>query len=247
MSLMFRAGAVLTRYTPVKLARSQLTRPVASLTFDDFPRSAWTAGGPLLPAYGARATYYAAARFCGTREDGLDYYDADDLRAIQAAGHEVGAHSFAHQAAPGLSTADLRADADRADVALPPFLRGRMSRYAYPYGAVSPRTKVAMGARYASARGIRPGVNAGLIDLAQLRAFPLERRSSTPEAVERTIRAAVAASAWVVFFTHAVSDSPTPYGSTPAMLRHVLERLAAAGVEMLPVRQAMARAVFGEG
>jgi peptidoglycan/xylan/chitin deacetylase (PgdA/CDA1 family) len=247
MGLMFRANAFATRHLPVKLARCHLSRPVASLTFDDFPRSAWTAGGPLLARYGARATYYAAGRFLGAREDGLDYFTSSDLRAVLDAGHEVGAHSYAHQAAPGLSTQALRADAERNDQALEPLTGQRMASYAYPFGAVDPRTKAAMGGRYASARGITPGINAGMMDLAQLRACPLESRSWSRDAVEQAVAQAVASRGWLIFFSHDVSDAPSPYGATPDILQHVLERLAAEKIELLPVRQAMARAVFGEG
>ena len=247
MGLMFRATSFVTRHTPVKLVRCRLERPVASVSFDDFPRSAWTVGGAILARHGARATYYAAGRFCGAHEDGLDYYDAQDLRALQAAGHEVGAHSYAHQMAPQLSTPALQADAERNDAALGPLLDARMTSYAYPYGAASPRTKAAMGARYACARGIRAGVNAGLIDLAQLRAVPLENRRWAPQEIDAAVGRAVEARGWVIFFTHDVSETPSPFGCTPAMLDYLMERLVQAGIETLPVRQAMARAVFGEG
>ena len=247
MGLMPRANNFVTRHLPLKLVRSQLGRPVASMSFDDFPKSAWTVGGPILARYGARATYYAAGRFCGITEEGLDYYDAADLRALAAAGHEVGAHSYAHQMAPSLCARALLADAERNAEALAPMLDHRMTSYAYPYGEVSPRAKAAMGARFACARGIRPGVNAGLIDLAQLRAVPLEHRRWVPEEIDAAVARASAARGWVVFFTHDVSDSPSPFGCTPAMLDYTLERLSKAGVETIPVRQAMARAVFGEG
>ena len=51
----------------------------------------------------------------------------------------------------------------------------------------------------------------------------------------------------MIFFTHDVSETPSPFGCTPAMLEYTLERLAGAAIETIPVRQAMARAVFGEG
>ena len=247
MGLMHRANNFVTRKLPLKLARSQLTRPVASITFDDFPRSAWTVGGPILARYGARATYYTAGRFCGVSEDGLDYYAAADLRALEAAGHEVGAHSYAHRRAPSLSPSALQDDAERNSSALAPLIEHRMTSYAYPYGEVSPHAKAAMGARFACARGIRPGVNAGTIDLAQLLAVPLEHRRWVPAEIDAAVMQAAAAPGWVIFFTHDVSDTPSPFGCTPAMLEYTLERLARAGVETLPVRQAMARAVFGEG
>ena len=247
MGLMHRANNFVTRHLPVKLVRCQLERPVASLTFDDFPRSAWTVGGPILARHGARATYYAAGRFCGIAEDGLDYYDAADLQALAAAGHEVGAHSYAHQMAPTLCAQALAADAERNAAALAPVLDQRMCSYAYPYGEVSPRAKAEMGARFATARGIRPGVNAGLIDLAQLRAVPLEHRRWVPAEIDAAVEQAVAGPGWVIFFTHDVSEAPSPFGCTPAMLEYTLERLSAAHIETIPVRQAMARAVFGEG
>ena len=247
MSLIWRANAFITRKLPLKLARSHLSRAVASVTFDDFPRSAWTVGGPILAEFGARATYYAAGRFCGVHEDGLDYYEGEDLRAITAAGHEVGAHSYAHDMAPKLGLTELSADAERNAQALEPMVGARLTSYAYPYGEVSPRTKAAMGARFASARGIRPGVNAGLIDLAQLRAIPLERRRWIPAEIDAAVAQAVAAPGWLILFTHDVSETPSPFGCTPAMLTYALERLAHADVETIPTRQAMARAVFGEG
>ena len=245
--LVHRANNVLTRALPLKRARCRLARPVASITFDDFPKSAWTVAGPILARHGARATYYAAGRFLGAREDGIDYYDKGDLADLTAAGHEVGAHSFAHAMAPRVSSAGLDEDAARNAALLEPIVGQRLASYAYPYGEVSPRTKAVMGARFATARGIRPGVNAGTIDLAQLRAVPLEHRRWVPHEIDAAIAKAVETPGWLVLFTHDVSDAPTPFGCTPAMLDYALERLRAAGVETIPVRQAMARAVFGEG
>ena len=85
----------------VRPARLVFERPTASFSFDDFPRSAFEAGAPILERYGAKATYYAAGTFCGGRADGLDYYDEAMLRAVAAAGHEVGCHSFSHGHAHG--------------------------------------------------------------------------------------------------------------------------------------------------
>ncbi len=67
----------LRRHPPllVKPAPLRPDAAIASLSFDDFPRSAWTVGGPILARHGVRATYYVAGRFCGGQEDGLDYYD----------------------------------------------------------------------------------------------------------------------------------------------------------------------------
>jgi peptidoglycan/xylan/chitin deacetylase (PgdA/CDA1 family) len=241
-----RANNLLTRHLPVKTARSRLERPLASLTFDDFPKSAWTVAGPILARYGARATYYAAGRFCGVREDGIDYYDEADLIAVARAGHEIGAHSYAHQMATTLAGDVLRQDADRNDVALAEALQGaRMSSYAYPYGEVGPGAKAVMARRYATARGIRPGVNAGRLDLAQLRAVPIEARRWRPDEIAAAIQTARASNGWLILFTHDVDATPTPFGCTPQMLETVLQMLQAAAIPVIPVKHAMAEAVFG--
>ncbi len=252
MGIFRRANNFVTRKLPLKSVRSRLERPLANITFDDFPKSAWTVAGPILERFGAKATYYASGRFCGAREDGIDYFDAEDLRAAHRAGHEIGAHSFAHQMTPLVSSAELAADETRNAAALCEILGGvggggatRPSSYAYPYGEVSPRTKALMGKLFANARGIRPGVNAGRIDLAQLLAVPIEHRRWRPDEIAAAVAEAKANNGWLILFTHDVCDHPSPFGCTPQMLSEVLEMLAAAAIPVTPVKHAMAEAVFG--
>ena len=246
MSLLDKANNALTRRVRLKTARSRLSAPVASFSFDDFPRSAWTTGGPILARHAAKATYYVAGRFCDLHEDGLEYYRRDDLRALYAAGHEVGCHTFSHRHSPKVPSPELRADFDRNQA----FVRETlgdvvMTSFAYPYGDASPRTKALAGRRFAVSRGIRSGVNGRTLDLGQLKAVPLEIRSWTADAVEREVETARQTGGWIVFFSHDVSDAPSPYGATPAMLEHALDEVKAAGIEILPVKHAYARAMFG--
>jgi peptidoglycan/xylan/chitin deacetylase (PgdA/CDA1 family) len=246
LSFFERANTFVTRKLPLKSVRSRLERPLASITFDDFPKSAWTVAGPILDRFGAKATYYASGRFCGVSEDGIDYYDAEDLRAAYRAGHEIGAHSFAHEKAPLVSSRALALDRAQNAVVLGEILgRAGLASYAYPYGAASPRTKALMGRAFATARGIRPGVNAGRIDLAQLLAVPIERRRWRPEDLRLMVEAARARKGWLILFTHDVCDDPSPFGCTPAMLTEAMEMLASAAIPVAPVKHAMAEAVFG--
>jgi hypothetical protein len=48
---------------------------------------------------------------------------------------------------------------------------------------------------------------------------------------------------WISFYTHEVSESPSAYGATPAMLTEVLDRLAEARIEILPMREAVTAAL----
>jgi peptidoglycan/xylan/chitin deacetylase (PgdA/CDA1 family) len=241
-----RLNRLLARIVPVRPARLEGARPIASITFDDFPRSAWTVGGPILGRHGVRATYYVSGRFCGRQEEGRRFYEAEDLSALAEAGHEIACHGYGHQATPGLPAAALERDWARNAEFLRPFLKGGAAEsYAFPYGLASPRTKRFYAQRFSNVRGVHPRLNSGRIDLALLHALSMETRCWDGEAIAGAIRRARHDRAWIVFYTHGVADDPGPYDSTPAMLSEVLERLAEARIEVLPMREA-AKAAMGE-
>ena len=244
MSFVYRLNAFAARRVTVKPASLRLEQPVVSFSFDDFPLSAWETGGPILERFGAHATYYVAGGFCGRRVDGLDYYDEETLREVHAAGHELGCHSFSHEPSPLIKSELLVDDLDRNEIFLHETLGedlGPLS-FAYPYGQLDMRTKRLLAERYPSCRGIHPGINGATTDLAQLKAIPLERRSWRPNRVERWIADAKAQAGWLVFFSHDVSDDPSPYGCTPAMLEHALATVQKEGLSVAPVKQVLAAA-----
>jgi peptidoglycan/xylan/chitin deacetylase (PgdA/CDA1 family) len=244
MSLV-RLNRFLSRHTPVKAARLAGDRPIASVTFDDFPKSAWVRGGPILARYNIRATYYTAGCYCGRSVDGIVYYDAEDLRALARAGHEIACHGFGHQPTPSLTDQELEVDAARNAAFLEPFLNGgKADSYAFPYGLASPRTKRFYAPRFTNLRGVHPGSNSGRADLALLKAVSIELRCWDSEAISRAIAKARQDRAWVIFYTHDISEDPSPFGSTPGMLSKLLHRLVEAGIEILPMREAV-KAVIG--
>ena len=81
------------------------------------------------------------------------------------------------------------------------------------------------------------------VDLAQLNAVSLETRCWDKDVIEAAIERVLHDKGWLVLYTHDVSDDPSPYGSTPEMLDWALGRVAAAGIEVLPMREAVAVAV----
>jgi peptidoglycan/xylan/chitin deacetylase (PgdA/CDA1 family) len=168
------------------------------------------------------------------------FYDEDDLKTLAAAGHEIACHGFGHRATPMLTTEELAIDADRNSEFLRPFLGGEAPvSYAFPFGRVSPRTKRFYAPRFASVRGVHPGINAGRVDLAQLNTVSLEMRCWDQKAIEASIQRALHDHGWLIFYTHDVSDAPSEYGSTPQMLDWALSRLAEARIPVLPVREAL--------
>ena len=187
-----------------------------------------------------RGTYYTAGTFCGRSVDGTRFYDEGDLRALAAAGHEIACHGFGHQPTPTLSDAALAEDKARNAAFLAPFLNGaRLESYAYPYGASSVRTKKFYAPHFSNLRGVHPGIIQGKVDLAQLNAVSLEMRSFSREKLSAAIADAKAKNGWIAFYTHGVSDSPTEYDLTAAILTEALEAVRRAGIEILPMRDAV--------
>ena len=67
-------------------------------------------------------------------------------------------------------------------------------------------------------RGVHPGVNVGRVDLAQLNTVSLESRCWDEARIEAAIQRVQHDNGWLVLYTHDVSETPSPYGSTPRML-----------------------------
>ncbi len=222
-------------------AALRLDRARASLCFDDFPRSAWAAGGPILARRGVRASFYAAGSFCGRFAEGNAQFTAADLREVRDAGHEIGCHSFSHRPAPAMATRTFEEDLDRNAAFLGAEARVAPATFAYPFGLMSPASIAVTGRRFRGARRVRGGVNGGRLDPRRIAAVPLEARSWTAASVEAVVAQAARRRGWLVLFTHDVSPTPTPYGCTPQVLEHALETLARAEVELMPVAEALQR------
>ena len=243
MNLKTKLISLMARKLAVRPARLAGHRPVASISFDDFPKNAWTQGGPVMARHGVRGTYYTAGGFCGRSVDGMVFYDADDLKALAAAGHEIACHGFGHQPTPALTNEELTEDATRNREFLRPFLNGEAPvSYAFPYGRVSPRTKRFFAPRFASLRGVHPGINAGRVDLAQLNTISLETRCWNQGEIEAAIQRALHDHGWLIFYTHDVADTPSPWGCTPGLLRHALDAAKRRNMPMVSVAEALRRA-----
>ena len=221
----------LTRAVPVKPSRLKLEAPIASFTFDDFAKSAWTMGGQIIEASGGRATYYAAGSLCGQFEAGVRCYDEEDLIAVIENGHEVGCHTFDHKPVPDLSsviseTLSKNAAFVKSITGLP-----ELKSFSYPFGIASVGTKRLLGSKFMTCRGLYPGVNAGWVDFSQLNGISLHRSDLD---VERTLKR----SGWLIFVGHDVSEEPSPYGCTPKVLENTLRMVSTAGIEILTMSAA---------
>ncbi|MDY6923872.1 MAG: polysaccharide deacetylase family protein [Pseudomonadota bacterium] len=209
---------------------------VFSLSFDDFPASAWSEAGPILGEHGVKATYYVCGGLCDGVNMDRDQYRVADLQALHAAGHEVGCHTFGHTSVLRMDAAALRLSLEANAAWVAERLDGhRMTTFAWPFGDATVGAKRVVGGRFAMARGVRDGINAGREDRALIKSIGLERRRLPGYDLEALMAEAAARRGWLTAYGHDVSDRPTDYGCTPDDLDRVLRAAKAAGLEVLPV------------
>jgi len=216
--------------------------PMVSVTFDDAPDSAAGEGAALLEAHGGRGTYYLSGSLIDRPDDHWHGLSNDAIVRLHRAGHEIGCHTFSHLRAVDLDENAMVREIERNRS----YFRNidssiRLENFAYPYGLASVWRKPQLARIFRSARGIFPGVNSDVIDLQFLRASPLVNCEIDTDGVDRYFDEAVASGGWLIFYGHDVVDAPSPYGCTPALLRHALTAAQRRGMPIVTVAEALRR------
>lgn len=231
----------MTQATHVRPAVLAFDQPALSICFDDFPASAAEHGARVLERHGGRGTFYVAGGLADTDGPCGSHFSKADLARLQAAGHEIGCHTYDHADCAQRDVYDTLSDIARNRDALRAMgMQSEVRALAYPYGETSVDLKAALPPRFTSARGILPGLNVGSVDLAQLRAYPLygDDLHAAHAALERAVRR----KAWMIAFTHDVSATPSPFGVSIAALDRLLSAARAHGVMIAPVSFVLERA-----
>lgn len=216
------------------------SRPTVSFTFDGFPRSAARAGAGLLRNIGAAGTFYASAAYAGSKGPGGPMFEAADVAALQAAGHEIGCATYAGLSGARASPDAMLADMVRnADVLAEMGLDRRLISFAYPRGETTGALKDRLPSRFTSGRGAQPGLASGKADLAQLRANAL----FGPGALKRCLAVLEEArrrQGWAIFFAHDVSARPGPWGAPTGLMERLCGSAFTGGMRIAPVGEALA-------
>ncbi|MFJ6215821.1 polysaccharide deacetylase family protein [Streptomyces sp. NPDC092296] len=138
---------------------------LVGLTFDDGYADFETQALPVLRAHGFTASVYVVADRLG-RHNTWDpggprkrLLTADQVRAVAAAGMEIGSHSLVHTTLTELPADRLTAETARSREVLEEVVGGPVTGFCYPYGTVDQRVADAVraaGYDYACAIGHSP-------------------------------------------------------------------------------------------
>lgn len=112
---------------------------LVGLTFDDGYTDFLDHAVPVLARHGMTASLYVVAGLLGGRnrwDDGpeLDLLDADGVRAVAAAGHEIGSHTLTHVHLAGADAETLTREVGDSRGVLEDVLQAEVRGFCYPWG-----------------------------------------------------------------------------------------------------------------
>ena len=215
-------------------------RPLISFTFDDFPRSALMTGGAILQRFGRVGTYYASLGLVGKETASGQIFVPDDLTTLVEQGHELGCHTFSHCDSWETATKTFETSIVENRAALNRlFPYAEFKTFSYPISLPRPQTKARVADHFLCGRGGGQTFNVGKVDLNQLSAYFLEKSRDNLQAVKDLIDRNRQACGWLIFATHDISDSPTPFGCTPEFFENVVQYASGSGAQIVPVVEAL--------
>lgn len=244
MTVIDRIRGRLASAVPGNLALRLDAGPLCTFTFDDCHRTSASFGGEILAAANVGATYFVAGSMLDT--DGTEeMLRPADLEVLTSQGHEIGCHTFSHADVSDLDVPGLQKEFERNEQCLAALGRvDGLASFSYPFGKVSNLAKKQVAQRFAVARGIREGLNYELLDLAELRACRIFHEEYSYKKIRDLVRACKRRRAWVIFYTHDVTERPSRWGCTPQEFQEVLSEVFDAGVPIETMKAAVGRVMF---
>lgn len=218
--------------------------PIVSFTFDDFLHSALEIGGKILKSYGGRGTYYAAMGLMGGVGELGEYFCPEDLKRLLADGHELGSHTFSHLSCLNTPFPVFQSDAQKGREAIINFTgRTEPHQFAYPFGHITLRAKERIGSQMTSCRSTMKGVNLSPVDLHLLRANSLYGHSTDFGSIDQLFRQNDRQRGWLIFYTHDISENPSPFGCKPRQFENVVRSAVHARARIVTVGNVLAESL----
>jgi peptidoglycan/xylan/chitin deacetylase (PgdA/CDA1 family) len=209
--------------------------PIISITFDDGWQSVYTNALPLLERYDMNSTQYITTGVVGAPA----YMSEAQIRALQAGGHELAAHTVSHPDLTALSNEDLTSELVDSLTFLEERF-GNIANMASPLNEYNDATLAEIQRHYASHRTTDyPYVNTrDSYDRYRIRALTI-RSDTTIAEIETLIQQAKDEAGWLVLVYHQIDESGGGFTVTPAVFESHLDLISQSQIKTATVQQVL--------
>jgi peptidoglycan/xylan/chitin deacetylase (PgdA/CDA1 family) len=213
---------------------------VVSFSFDDALHSACQGGRKVLERLDCRGTWYIAGALTNQVASGRPYHSVSDMEELVTMGHQIGCHTYSHQACNRLTVGELDEDLMRnveffKQIGLP----FSDLHFSFPFGVFNCASKRLAATRFKSSRIVGGGIQFGSADLNGLRSVQLYQNSIAPPTLSALTKDVATNRGWLIFQTHDVEDAPSQWGCTENLLDYAIRAALDAGCKVLPIDQAI--------
>lgn len=212
---------------------NKLTEPVISINFDDGWKSIYDNAFPVMKQYGVTSSQFIVADYLDNTQL---YMTREQISEMQAAGHEVGAHSLKHCDLARLGQTDLTYDTQSSKSILETNF-GYISGLAYPFGSHSSRTNNYMKQMFEYTRTTEPGYNDYYFDPYGIKVQNISQDTDINK-LEAWIADAKANNLWLVLVYHQVEPSQK-YGISPSDFEQHIKIISESGIKVSNMKDAM--------
>ena len=163
-----------------------LPRKPIILTFDDGYLDTSRYAVPILEEKNMRAVIYVMGHKAGQvslwdeggRHSACPLMSDEQIRSLDAAGHEIGSHCIQHRPLPELSDEEIRHELQESKQTLEKILHRPVLSVSYPYGAVDHRViRIAADSGYSFGCGVYTGPAEFALEPFDIRRIAVDHRS----------------------------------------------------------------------
>lgn len=212
-----------------------LSRPIVSITYDDYFSSIYDTVFPMFQERGLTGTAYLSTQDLGKP----DTLTAPEINEMHDYGFEIGSHTVTHAHLPFISSSLVDTELSQSKADIESFTGITPINFASPYGEYNDAIKEQIKTYYRSHRSVDVGFNTkDNFDIMNIKAMSTIN-STPPETVIGWIDDAIRDNAWLVLVYHNIIDDGDTWTNTPAHMRTVLDSLVTRGVSVQTVDSAL--------
>ena len=208
-----------------------------TLTFDDGWKSIYENAFPILQTAQIAATHYVISGYLDDSQFPA-YLNAQQIRALTSAGHEIGCHTASHKHLPEESASMIESEVKLSlrflrKLAIP------VETFAYPFGQYDERVVATVkSAGFSGARSVIPGFNDESADHFLLQCQEVNVRTSLDEVIG-WIESARETQKWLILVFHQIDEEGRAYSARPQTFAQIVDHLRKKSIKTLTVREGL--------